>query len=348
MSNRARLALLLSMTLIVVACAGPGATRAPSVAPSVAASQPAPSEPASGPPASEPAASEPAPSEPAASEPATSEPATSETSCARLGPDAAEDLLGTICDAGVIRVATDPNYAPQSFLRPDGTFEGFDIDTANEIGERLGVEVQYETPNFDEVVAGGWAGRFDISVGSVTVTADREEVLDFTAPYYYTPAQMAATVESGITTVEGMAGHTVCVAEATTYLYWLQGTLQLAGGSPEPAPVPENVQVTTFETDVNCYEAVASGRTEFEGWLSSSTTVAGSLALAEDVDDPLMVEVGEPVFFEALAVATDKAGPPHDLLQAELDRIIEEMHADGTLSASSMEWFDGLDLTVTE
>ena len=57
---------------------------------------------------------------------------------------------------------------------------------------RLGVEVEFTDPTFDAVVAGNWSGRWDMSVGSVTVTEDRLEVLDFTQPYYFTPAQMAA------------------------------------------------------------------------------------------------------------------------------------------------------------
>ena len=76
---------------------------------------------------------------------------------------------------------------------PDGTFEGFNVDVANEIAKRLGCHVQFETPSFDLVVAGGWNDRWDISVGSVTITDERKTVLDFTQPYDYKPAQLAAT-----------------------------------------------------------------------------------------------------------------------------------------------------------
>ncbi|CAN5530590.1 transporter substrate-binding domain-containing protein [soil metagenome] len=314
MSHPGRLALPFSTLLVAGACGSGGATTPPT-------------SPASVPPA----ASDGVPSGGGAP-----------TDGGPTGGDG-DDLLAAIQEAGVIRVATDPAYPPQSELLADGTFEGFDIAVAEEIAERLGVEVQFETPNFDEVVAGGWAGRFDVSVGSVTVTEDRMEVLDFTEPYYYTPAQMTATEESGITTLEGLAGQVICVGETTTYQHWLEGTLVLAGGAPEPAPVPEGATVTTFSTDTECADAAASGRTEFQGWLSSSTTVAAAL----EAGDPF-VEVGDPVFFEALAVATDKAGPAHAELQAELDRIMREMHEDGTLSSLSEEWFDGLDLTVTE
>ncbi len=100
--------------------------------------------------------------------------------------------LAQICEAGVIVVSTDPAYPPQSFLNDQGEYEGFDIDVALEIGERLGVEVEFTDPTFDAVVAGNWSGRWDMSVGSVTVTEARMEVLDFTRPYYFTPAQMTA------------------------------------------------------------------------------------------------------------------------------------------------------------
>ena len=266
-----------------------------------------------------------------------------------------DDLLAEIQERGVLRVSTDPNYAPQSFLTPEGEFVGFDIDVATEIANRLGVDVAFETPSFDAVVAGGWAGRWDVSVGSITVTEERQAVLDFTEPYYFTPAQMAATVASGITTLEQLAGRRVCVGASTTYLLWLQGTLELPDGA-DITPPPENIEPVTLETDQLCAQTIASGRTDFEGFLSSSTTIAAAMSAGTPI-----VLVGNPVFYEPLAVATDKAGPPHDELQAELDRIVREMHEDGTLSRLSETWFcsspddeppcdegQGLDLTTRE
>lgn len=256
----------------------------------------------------------------------------------------ANDALAKIKAAGTLRVATDPAYPPQSELLPDGTYEGFDIDVANEIGKRLGVTVKFETPDFAEVVAGNWADRFDISVGSVTISVERQAVLDFTKPYYYTPAQMGATTASGITTLDGLAGKTVCVGESTTYQFWLEGTLNLAGDVPTPAAVPEGAKVTTFSTDTECADAIASGRTDFEGWLTSSTTLAN--AITEGAE---FITVDDPVFFEALAVATDKsATTAHTEFMAELEKIIQAMHDDGTLIAFSKKWFDGLDLTVSQ
>lgn len=254
-----------------------------------------------------------------------------------------DDMLAKIKAAGKIRVATDPAYPPQSELKPDGTYEGFDIDVANKIGEKLGVKVEFVTPDFAEVEAGGWADRWDISVGSMTVTEPRSKVVDFTVPYYYTPAQMGATTASGITTLDGLAGKTVCVGESTTYQLWLEGTLKLLGGVPEPAPVPDGAKVTTFATDTECADAIAAGRNEFEGWLTSSTTLDSAIA-----NGAKFVKVGDPVFYEALAVATDKSAATHAELQAELDKIIKGMHEDGTLTTFSKKWFGGVDLTKTK
>jgi polar amino acid transport system substrate-binding protein len=250
-----------------------------------------------------------------------------------------DDLLNTIKSRGEIVISTDPNYAPQSFLNPDGTFEGFDIDVANEIGRRLGVDVKFETPEWEAITAGSWSERWDVSVGSMTITTDRKDVLDFTDPYYFTPAQMAASDASGITSIDEFSGETICAGESTTYVDWMEGTLSLVD-APDPAEPPADITVTTLPTDSNCAESWQAGREDFAGWISSSTTVQGA------IDEGIALHaVGDPVFYEPLAVAIDLSGPPHAELLSELNKIIGEMHDDGTLSDLSQKWFD-LDLTT--
>jgi polar amino acid transport system substrate-binding protein len=244
------------------------------------------------------------------------------------------DLLAIVKARGTIRMSTDPQYPPQSELTPEGTYEGFDIDVGTEIATRLGVDIAFETPDWDVITAGSWSDRWDFSVGSMTITSQREKVLTFSDPYYYTPAQMAASTASGITTLEGLAGKTICVGEATTYLDWLEGTLDFGMETPQTEP-PEGATATTLETDRLCAEAWKAGRSEFEGWLSSSTTV--EQAIEEDLP---LVAVGDPVFFEPLAVAVDKSGPPHAEFIAEVNRILDEMRTDGTLKELSEKWFD--------
>jgi polar amino acid transport system substrate-binding protein len=287
---------------------------------------------------------------------AASMPAESMDEAATACEGETDGYLAEVCEAGVIVVSTDPEYPPQSYAEAGSEdFFGFDIDVATEIAERLGVDIEWQTPAWETITAGNWSGRWDMSVGSMTITPEREAVIDFTQPYYYTPAQMATYAGSGISSLEDLAGETVCVGAGTTYLTWLDGELSLPAEAGEIADPPDGVESTTFETDVNCAEDWRAGRTNFAGWLSSSTTVAGAIASGFEIE-----LVGDPVFYEPLAVAFDKTVEDNDSLVAAVDAIIGEMHADGTLSELSLKWYcaDGsypcedesqaLDLTVRE
>jgi polar amino acid transport system substrate-binding protein len=318
MSLRGRLSLLGVVALIAAACSSGGtATTAPTTAPTAAPASAPASEPASG---------------------AASQPASAPASDAPASP-VAGGLLDKVLKAGKLVISTDANYAPQSVQKKDGSFEGFDIDVGTEIAKRLGVTVEWNPQDWAVITAGSWSGRFDASVGSMTITSDRQKILAFTDPYYYTPAQMAASTASGITTLEGMAGKTVCVGEATTYLDWLQGKkLDFGTMSPTTTP-PAGVKVTTQKTDAQCPQLWGAGRNDFEGFLSSSTTVEGAIKAGLP-----MIKVGDPVYAEPLAVAVDKSGPDPTDFVAATTGIIQAMHADGTLKAMSEKWY-GLDLT---
>lgn len=269
-------------------------------------------------------------------------PSLATTVCQSLPTGADSDLLGTVCGRGKIVMSTDPAYPPQSVLDPNSPsgYSGFDIDVGTEIARRLGVSIDFVTPKWEVITAGSWNGRWDFSVGSMTITSARQKILDFTQPYYYTPAQLAVRSDSGITSPDGLAGKVICVGAQTTYLDWINGTLDFGTESPQTQP-PAGATATTLDTDRDCPVAWQAGRHDFDGWLSSSTTVA------QAVKDGLPVTpVGDPVFYEPLAVAFDKSAPkPPDLLLQAVDQIVGQMHADGTLSAFSNKWF-GSDLTV--
>ncbi len=313
MSLRGRLTILASVAVLAAACSSGGG--AATASPTTAASVPPSVAPST-----------------AASEAPSVAPSTAASPIAG-------GLLDKILKAGTLTVSTDPNYAPQSIQKPDGTFEGFDIDVATEIAKRLGVQVKFATPDWSAITAGGWGGRWDISVGSMTITTDREKVLDFSPPYYYTPAQMATYTDSGITKLDDLAGKTVCAGESTTYLDWLQGKkLDFGTLSPTTTP-PAGVKAVTQKTDALCAQLWASGRHDFQGWLTAGPTVQSAIDQGQPV-----VKVGDPVYFEPLAVAVDKSGPNDSDFMTQLQTIVQAMHADGTLTKFSMKWYK-LDLT---
>ncbi len=277
------------------------------------------------------------PAAPAADTGATEAPAGEET--------ATDGLLAGILERGVIRVSTDPNYEPQSFLDENGEFVGFDIDVAREIAERLGVEVEFVTPDWDVITAGNWGGQWDMSVGSMTVTVDRQGVLDFASPaYYYTPAQFAAADGSGIESLEDINGQAVCAGVSTTYETWLNGNGADLGFPAESfyAEPPTDITVVPLATDAECPQSVQAGRQEFLVFLTSNTVVQAA------IDGGVTIHrVGSPVFSENLAVAFDKSGELDNASAVQrVGEIVQEMHDDGTLRELSMKWF-GADLTAS-
>lgn len=269
----------------------------------------------------------------------------------------ADDLLGAIRQRGYILVSTDPNYEPQSFLNTEGSrpsdtkcpsdalttaeMQGFDVDVAKAIGDHLEVETCFATPAWDAITAGNWADRWDISVGSMTITPDRQQVLDFSVPYYYTPAVIAVRADSGITDLSQLEGQALCVGAATTYEQWLNSDFEGLGLPPESIfAQPPAVTIVPLETDQECAQAIRAGREDFVGYVTSETVVDANIAAGFPV-----VKLGSPVYAESLAASFDKSSSlPADSLRAEVDNLFNAMHSDGRLSALSMQWF-GVDLT---
>jgi ABC-type amino acid transport substrate-binding protein len=106
-----------------------------------------------------------------------------------------DSLLGKICAAGKIVVATDPVYPPYSSLNDSGEYVGFDSDSAREVAKRLGVSIEWATPDWSVITAGSWAGRWDISIGSMTQTEERAAVVDFVDPYFYESGYIVVAAE---------------------------------------------------------------------------------------------------------------------------------------------------------
>ncbi len=265
------------------------------------------------------------------------------------------NLLDDIKKRGYVIASTDPNYMPQSGLNTDGKrpadtkcpsdtltyaeMEGFDVDVAHEVANRLGVEICYATPDWDVITAGSWADKWDMSVGSMTIKPPRPDIFHFTTPYYSPDAVIGVPADSELTSLEDLAGKSVCVATATTYLDWLNGALDLNPADIYAQP-PADITIVELSTDQECPQALAAGRTEFVAYVTSKTVVDANIAAGLAVK-----QLGSPVFTEKNAIAIDKASSfdTASFLKA-VDDAVKAMHADGTLSALSIQWF-GTDLT---
>ena len=251
----------------------------------------------------------------------------------------AGSVLGEIMAAGVIKVSTDANYAPQSFINDKGELEGFDISVAKEVAKRLGVKVKFVTPDWDLITAGKWGKRWDISIGSMTPTMERLKALHFTMPYYSTPAQFAVHKDNTtIKSLKDLAGKRIGLAAETTYDRYLNRDLELVGVKIEYQDWSAG-KIVTYPTDANAVEDLALGDgVRIDALLTAKPTLFEAIKAGCGGGCPLKM-LGDPVFYEHLSFALDRSRPNSESLLKKLNEILTSMYKDGTLVDLSMQFY---------
>ena len=251
----------------------------------------------------------------------------------------ADNALDRVMKNGVLKVATDANWAPQSFLNDNNEMDGFDVAVAREIATRLGVEVEFVTPSWDIITAGNWSGRWDMSVGSMTPTVSRAEVLSFPEVYYYTPASIAVHADSPYQNVGDLNGEVVGATTASTFELYLQKDLTIdAEGVPSFEYLVTPGELRSYKDGTAALDDLRLG----DGVRINA--MVGSLpAILSAMESGYPVRIlGEPVFYEPLAVAIERGDAEFN---DKVAGIVREMKEDGTLSALSQEWY-GIDYTT--
>ena len=236
-----------------------------------------------------------------------------------------------------LMIATDANWAPFSYIDDDGEMQGFDVEVGREIAKRMGVEARFITPDWDVITAGNWNMRWDVSVGSMTPTASRSEVLNFPATYYYTPASFAVHTDSPVTTLAGLNGKTICTTAASTWEMYLQGNLDMLDAPAFTYDVTPGT-ITSLVDGAACLDDLRLGAgVRNDGMVDSMPMILEAI----DAGYPVKI-IGQPAFYEPLSLATDKGNNDPEL-DAELARIISDMQKDYTLSLLSIQHFKNTD-----
>ena len=258
-----------------------------------------------------------------------------------LGAAQAGDVLDSIMSKKSIKVATDANWPPQSFINDKNEMDGFDVDVAREIAKRLGVEIEFITPSWDIITAGNWNGRWDMHVGSMTPTKVRAEKLAFPAVYYYTPAAVGVHKSSSMTKVSDLSGKRVGTGTGTTFELYLQKNLSIdAVGAPKFSYQINNPEIKSYETSTIALDDLRLGDgVRLDGVVSSLPV------FLEAIKNGYPIKVlGDPIFYEPLAVTIDLGDAE---LNKKLQDVIGWMQKDGTLSKLSKKWY-GVDYATVK
>jgi polar amino acid transport system substrate-binding protein len=185
--------------------------------------------------------------------------ATSTSSSGGTNAAIAAQVPAPIKAKGTLTVATEAQYAPNEFIAPDGhTVIGMDADLMHALGSLMGLNVTMVNSNFETIIPGLAAGRYDMGASSFTDTKEREKTVDF-VDYFRAGISFYAlsTANPGVKTIADLCGKTVAVEKGTVELE--EATKQSATCKKEGKPA---VNVLSFPGQNPVNLAIASGRAE--------------------------------------------------------------------------------------
>jgi len=164
-------------------------------------------------------ASSAASSEAASSETASSDAASSETASSEAASETETAELSTV-EPGKLIMSTNAAFPPYEMTTDSGEFEGIDIETAQAIADKLGLELQIDDMDFDAALLAVQQGKSDMVMAGVTVTDERQNVMDFTDSYATGIQSIIVKEDSDIASVDDLAGKKIGTQRGTTgYLY---------------------------------------------------------------------------------------------------------------------------------
>ncbi|MFX0545743.1 transporter substrate-binding domain-containing protein [Roseovarius sp. S1116L3] len=233
------------------------------------------------------------------------------------GPVAADELEG-IKERGVLKIAMTGQYPPFNFVNESNEVVGFDPAIGTEIAKRMGLETEIVTTAWDGIIGGLIANKYDAVVGSMSITEERDKVIDFVGPYYTTSRAIFTNAGSDLTTVEGLDDAVVGVTLGETHEEWAreQGyNVKTYKGLPELLLELTNGRVDAIVNDsIPVMLAMKSGQYD--------------LAV---IEDPSAEKVGA-------GIAIRENNPE---LAAAMQEALDAMMEDGTYMEIANEWVGG-------
>ncbi|HZZ85442.1 MAG TPA: ABC transporter substrate-binding protein [Anaeromyxobacteraceae bacterium] len=216
---------------------------------------------------------------------------------------------------GKIIIASEGAFPPFNYFQGP-TLTGFEIDLANALAKRMGVQVEWRALSFDALLAGLRQDRWDMVIASFGITDERSKAVTFTNPHYCSGGVIVAK-DPAIHTSKDLAGKVVAVQTGTTYL---ENVKKLANVK----------EVKNFPRDTDARSALANGRVD--AWVTDRFVAKAALD-----SNAGGMRMGDFVFVERIASAVKKGNVS---LEKAIDKALAEMLADGSYAALSKKYFN--------
>ncbi|GGJ70733.1 transporter substrate-binding domain-containing protein [Deinococcus aquiradiocola] len=219
---------------------------------------------------------------------------------------------------GVLVIGQEGTYAPFTFKDAQGNLTGFDTDIAKAIAAKLGLKPQFVLTEWSGILAGLQAGKFDVVVNQVGITAERQKTIGFSAPYAYSSPQIIVkkTGTFAPTTLADLKGKRVGVGLGSNF----EAQLRAAGG----------INVVTYPGAPEYLADLATGRLDAA---FNDRLLVGYLIKSQNLPVKGAGVIGQP---ESVGIAMKKSNTS---LQAAVNRALLQIKADGTYARISRQWF---------
>lgn len=216
--------------------------------------------------------------------------------------------IDDIKKAGKITVATSPDFPPFESLE-NGEIVGIEVEIMELIAAELGVEIVFEQMDFDSVIPGIQAGKFDCGMSGITVTEERLKNTDFTDAYFLAAQAIVVTADSDITCKADLEGKKVSVQTGTT---------------AEDYCMENGYEVLAYQANNDACTALTSGKVD--AWVVDNEV---AIAMVADHGGELIV-LEETMTTEPYAFAFMKGS--NSIVKA-FNEIIAKLIEDGTIPA---------------
>ncbi len=227
----------------------------------------------------------------------------------------ATTTMDKIKDDGKLTYAMSGQYPPFNFFNEQNKLTGFDVEIGEEIAKRISVDPAPIATEWDGLIAGLKASKFDMILGSMAITDERSEMVNFSTPYYRSGAQIIVPADSSISGGTDLKGKTVGVVLGTTF---------------ETKARELGATVKTYKGDPDAFNDMANGRLD----AVITDKIVGLNAIKEN-NYPYKL-VGDLLYTEKMGIAIRKESPK--LLEA-VDNALKEMMDDGTYKKISEKYF---------
>lgn len=176
------------------------------------------------------------------------------TAPAEEGAETSTTELTTVTE-GKLTMSTNAQFPPYEMVADDGSFEGIDVEVAQAIAEKLGLELQVDDMDFDSALLAAQQGKSDMVMAGVTVNPERQQVMDFSDSYANGVQSIIVTEDSAIATVNDLANASKIGTQrgTTGYLY--------CSDTPENGGYGED-HVTAYDDGATAVQALLNGQVD--------------------------------------------------------------------------------------